>query len=65
MSDYLSAEIAATCAALGYFDGSKYHLEKDCVGEYFLLSIIQSRVPNGDPFFFRDVERLDTILKER
>ncbi|CAL7943920.1 unnamed protein product [Xylocopa violacea] len=31
MSDYLSTELAATCAALGYYDGSKYHLDKHCL----------------------------------
>ncbi|XP_046476559.1 protein timeless homolog [Neodiprion pinetum] len=31
MSRFLSAEIAATCAALGFYDGKKYHLERDCV----------------------------------
>lgn len=32
MSDYLSTELAATCAALGYYDGAKYHLDKHCLG---------------------------------
>ncbi|XP_034934838.1 protein timeless homolog isoform X2 [Chelonus insularis] len=27
MTDYISAELAATCDALGYFDGSTYHLD--------------------------------------
>lgn len=39
MSDYLSTELAATCAALGYYDGSKYHLDNYCLGKsscYFL-----------------------------
>ncbi|XP_017893332.1 protein timeless homolog isoform X2 [Ceratina calcarata] len=31
MTDYLSTELAATCAALGYYDGSKYHLDKHCL----------------------------------
>nr|XP_012151360.1 PREDICTED: protein timeless homolog [Megachile rotundata] len=31
MPDYLSTELAATCAALGYYDGSKYHLDKHCL----------------------------------
>ncbi|XP_029034529.1 protein timeless homolog isoform X2 [Osmia bicornis bicornis] len=31
MSDYLSTELAATCAALGYYDGTKYHLDKHCL----------------------------------
>ncbi|XP_048261586.1 protein timeless homolog isoform X2 [Bombus terrestris] len=31
MSDYLSTELAATCAALGYYDGSKYHLDNYCL----------------------------------
>lgn len=33
MSDYLSTELAATCAALGYYDGSKYHLDNHCLGK--------------------------------
>ncbi|KAK2582183.1 hypothetical protein KPH14_004539 [Odynerus spinipes] len=31
MADYISAELAATCAALGYYDGQKYHLDKNCL----------------------------------
>ncbi|XP_015433585.1 PREDICTED: protein timeless homolog [Dufourea novaeangliae] len=31
MSDYLSTELVATCAALGYYDGTKYHLDKHCL----------------------------------
>ncbi|XP_043250203.1 protein timeless homolog, partial [Colletes gigas] len=31
MSNYLSTELTATCAALGYYDGSKYHLDKYCL----------------------------------
>ncbi|XP_073971907.1 circadian regulator timeout isoform X3 [Rhodnius prolixus] len=30
LSGLLSAELAATCNALGYFDGEKYHLEPHC-----------------------------------
>ncbi|XP_014246467.1 protein timeless homolog [Cimex lectularius] len=30
ISGYLSAELAATCNALGYYDGKKYHLEPHC-----------------------------------
>lgn len=38
MEDYLSAELTATCAVLGYFDGTDYHLDKNCLGEdiYFM-----------------------------
>jgi hypothetical protein len=32
-SGLLSAELAATCNALGYFDGQKYHLEPHCKGD--------------------------------
>lgn len=41
MSNYLSTELTATCAALGYYDGNKYHLDKHCLGEttYYLLLI--------------------------
>ncbi|XP_076173322.1 protein timeless homolog [Ptiloglossa arizonensis] len=31
MSNYLSTELTATCAALGYYDGNKYHLDKHCL----------------------------------
>ncbi|XP_025075247.1 protein timeless homolog [Pogonomyrmex barbatus] len=31
MTDYLSAELTATCAAIGYFDGTDYHLDKNCL----------------------------------
>ncbi|KAG7212904.1 hypothetical protein KM043_002254 [Ampulex compressa] len=31
MADYISAELAATCAALGYYDGCKYHLDNHCL----------------------------------
>ncbi|XP_012222325.1 protein timeless homolog isoform X1 [Linepithema humile] len=31
MTDYLSAELTATCAGLGYFDGNDYHLDKHCL----------------------------------
>ncbi|XP_070151223.1 protein timeless homolog [Polyergus mexicanus] len=31
MEDYLSAELTATCAVLGYFDGTDYHLDKNCL----------------------------------
>ncbi|XP_017753046.1 PREDICTED: protein timeless homolog [Eufriesea mexicana] len=31
MQDYLSTELTATCAALGYYDGSKYHVDKHCL----------------------------------
>lgn len=42
MADYLSAELTATCAVLGYYDGTNYHLDKNCLGEdifilYFIL----------------------------
>lgn len=30
-SDYISAELAATCAELGYYDGNKYHLDHHCI----------------------------------
>lgn len=33
MADYLSAELTATCAVLGYFDGTNYHLDKNCLGK--------------------------------
>lgn len=33
MADYLSAELTATCAVLGYFDGTDYHLDKNCLGK--------------------------------
>lgn len=33
MADYISAELAATCAALGYYNGKKYYLEKNSIGE--------------------------------
>jgi hypothetical protein len=32
MEGYLSAELTATCAFLGHFDGSDYHLDKNCLG---------------------------------
>ncbi|KAF7414932.1 hypothetical protein HZH68_003421 [Vespula germanica] len=31
MADYMSAELAATCAALGYYDGKKYYLDEHCL----------------------------------
>ncbi|XP_011874599.1 PREDICTED: protein timeless homolog isoform X2 [Vollenhovia emeryi] len=31
MTDYLSAELTATCAVIGYFDGTAYHLDKNCL----------------------------------
>ncbi|EFN77461.1 Protein timeless-like protein [Harpegnathos saltator] len=31
MEDYLSAELTATCAVLGYYDGANYHLDKYCL----------------------------------
>ncbi|XP_029159250.1 protein timeless homolog [Nylanderia fulva] len=31
MADFLSAELTATCAVLGYFDGTDYHLDKHCL----------------------------------
>ncbi|XP_033326523.2 circadian regulator timeout [Megalopta genalis] len=31
MSDYISTELTATCNALGYYDGRKYHLDKHCL----------------------------------
>ncbi|XP_071645976.1 protein timeless homolog [Temnothorax longispinosus] len=31
MADYLSAELTATCAVIGYFDGTTYHLDKNCL----------------------------------
>lgn len=31
---YISAELAATCDALGYYDGYKYHLDKNCLGKF-------------------------------
>ncbi|KAL2717469.1 protein timeless isoform X1, partial [Vespula squamosa] len=31
MADYMSAELAATCAALGYYDGKKYYLDQHCL----------------------------------
>ncbi|KAH0946664.1 hypothetical protein HN011_009855, partial [Eciton burchellii] len=31
MEGYLSAELTATCAFLGHFDGSDYHLDKNCL----------------------------------
>ncbi|KAI4503294.1 hypothetical protein M0802_001516 [Mischocyttarus mexicanus] len=31
MTDYISAELTATCAALGYYDGKKYYLDKSCL----------------------------------
>lgn len=41
MPDYLSAELTATCAVLGYYDGTNYHLDKNCLGKivYFTLYI--------------------------
>ncbi|KOC61872.1 Protein timeless like protein [Habropoda laboriosa] len=41
MSEYLSTELAATCAALGYYDGSKYHLDKYCL----VLIIYNEKIP--------------------
>jgi hypothetical protein len=32
MSSLLYAELAATCNALGYFDGSKYYIDTHCRG---------------------------------
>lgn len=46
MSDYLSTELAATCAALGYYDGSKYHLDNYCLGKsscYFFMCILYTK----------------------
>lgn len=39
MEGYLSAELTATCTALGYYDGSNYYLAKYCLGKdsYFIL----------------------------
>ncbi|XP_012062583.1 PREDICTED: protein timeless homolog [Atta cephalotes] len=31
MLDYLSAELTATCAAIGYYDETTYHLDKNCL----------------------------------
>ncbi|KAF7990289.1 hypothetical protein HCN44_000094 [Aphidius gifuensis] len=31
MTDYISAELAATCDALGFYDGVKYHLDADAL----------------------------------
>ncbi|XP_057326747.1 protein timeless homolog [Microplitis mediator] len=31
MADYISAELAATCDALGYYDGATYHLDSDAL----------------------------------
>ncbi|RLU24932.1 hypothetical protein DMN91_003023 [Ooceraea biroi] len=31
MADYLTAELTATCAVLGRFDGHDYHLDKNCL----------------------------------
>lgn len=36
MADYMSAELAATCAALGYYDGKKYYLDEHCLGELLI-----------------------------
>ena len=36
-SSYISAELAATCDALGYYDGDKYHLDKNCIGKYTII----------------------------
>jgi len=36
MLDYLSAELTATCAAIGYYDGTTYHLDKNCLGKDLL-----------------------------
>lgn len=38
-SDHLSAELTATCNALGYYDGQKYHLEPHCTGKNTILLI--------------------------
>jgi hypothetical protein len=32
MSSLLYAELAATCGALGYFDGNKYYIDIHCQG---------------------------------
>jgi hypothetical protein len=34
MSSLLFAELAATCNALGYFDGNKYYIDTHCQGKY-------------------------------
>jgi hypothetical protein len=34
MSSLLHAELAATCNALGYFDGNKYYTDTHCQGGY-------------------------------
>lgn len=39
MADYISAELAATCDALGYYDGAIYHLDADALSEYYLTII--------------------------
>lgn len=36
MTDYISAELAATCDALGFYDGVKYHLDADALSELII-----------------------------
>jgi len=40
MADYLSAELTATCAVIGYFDGTTYHLDKNCLGDDLFILIL-------------------------
>lgn len=40
VSGYLSAELAATCNALGYFNGTKYNLEPHCKGTFLFSAVI-------------------------
>lgn len=42
MEGYLSAELTATCAVLGYYDGTNYHLDKYCLGKVFYFMLFES-----------------------
>lgn len=37
MTDYISAELAATCDALGYHDGATYRLDPDALGKFIFI----------------------------
>lgn len=41
MADYISAELAATCDALGYYDGATYHLDSDALSAYIIIFIYE------------------------
>lgn len=46
----ITAELAATCAALGFFDGIQYHLDTHClgtsVGKFIFVAITRKSLFN-------------------